>query len=238
MEQGALEARSQNRSIVEASEYVQPAPRGKGVYFLSTSTIAEEDSPVILPWRVDSNLSNGKRRTSTNECEAALIPCDDPLWHVDKDCNETQEHSSQDISSFAKSIYDDSSLCGLSFMLDSEGESYEIDDNSYEILPAGLPEVSLNDDSPSHWAEPVGSIWKNEVATAMNAFRSCRVDHDDIVTFRDRDEIEVAQSFVGGSKETDRLEEIKNWRNDFIATDEINTSSSAADSITFCFRFP
>lgn len=38
----------------------EPTPHRKGVCFLSTSTNAEGDTPVILPWRVDSDIYDGK----------------------------------------------------------------------------------------------------------------------------------------------------------------------------------
>lgn len=159
---------------------------------------------------------------------------------VDKASSRSHEHSSsQDISSFSKNLYDDTSLRGLSFLLDSEGESYQVDDDSYEFLQADLQEVSVDDDLSRLWAEPVDANWKNEVATAMDAFRSCRMDHDDIVAFPDRVEIDdLAQKLSGRSKEVDQLEEIKNWRKDFLATDEVDCSSSSAYSTISCFRFP
>ncbi|PPQ84709.1 hypothetical protein CVT25_014061 [Psilocybe cyanescens] len=183
IDQGALEAGNttsrKSASGIFGAIQAEPTPHRKGVCFLSTSTNAEGDTPVILPWRVDSDIYDDK------------VP-----KHV-------HEHSaSQDISSCGRSTYDDISLFGLSFLFDSEDDSYDADDSSCEFLQADLHEVSLNDDLSPPWAEPVDSKWKNEVATAMNAFRSSRVDHDDIVAFPVHVESEgLSQQIAGGSKE-------------------------------------
>lgn len=159
---------------------------------------------------------------------------------LDKVPKHVHEHSaSQDISSCGRSTYDDISLFGLSFLFDSEDDSYDADDSSCEFLQADLHEVSLNDDLSPPWAEPVDSKWKNEVATAMNAFRSSRVDHDDIVAFPVHVESEgLSQQIAGGSKEVVQVQHIENWRNNFLPMDEMNSSSPSKYTAISFFRFP
>ncbi|KAF8953677.1 hypothetical protein BDZ97DRAFT_1929477 [Flammula alnicola] len=135
-------------------------------------------------------------------------------------------------------VLDDSVIFDILSSLHSDSDSASYDaDTSDEFLRGSLCDSSLDCSLPD-WIQAADSNWKNEVATAMDAFRTCRADDEGILSLLPKSNKTNSES--RRMSHGKQLREIQEWRNDFGPESEI-TSESPPDAdceVASFFQFP